>query len=368
MGVGPYAALIVVWWIKYHQWGFGTYGSGAYIDPGQNPWEYLCALFMRIPILLNGQWLCPDASVFSLIPQRLAHGVLIGIYSLLTGIAILLTPLLKQNRVARFWALGMVLSLLPICAGFPDNRLLIFVGLGAMGLLAQFLCAWYEKAAWWPTSRAWQISAKVFAIVFIVLHLVAAPLLLPFKAQTIALYSKTMIEQPIVKLTLSQDMIGKTMVFINPPSAEITGFIHKTCLEYKLFPPDKSRVLATGLTSDLDIRRVDSNALEIEPRYGFITQDMERLYRGSAHPMGVGQKVVLSDMQAEVLSLTEDRRPLRVRFSFLHPLEDDALSFFIWKDRDFVPFKPPQVGDSVHLERISTTRLLYHSLTSATDG
>ena len=52
-------------------------------------------------------------------------------------VAVLFIPLIMRDRVARFWGLGALLSLIPIAAVGPENRLLGFVGLGSMALLAQ---------------------------------------------------------------------------------------------------------------------------------------------------------------------------------------------------------------------------------------
>ena len=42
----------------------------------------------------------------------------------------------RRDRTARFLALGMIFGLLPSTGTFPANRLLTFVGFGAMGLLS----------------------------------------------------------------------------------------------------------------------------------------------------------------------------------------------------------------------------------------
>ena len=45
----------------------------------------------------------------------------------------LFIPLAVRDRVARFWGLGVLLSLVPIAAVGPENRLLGFVGFGVDG-------------------------------------------------------------------------------------------------------------------------------------------------------------------------------------------------------------------------------------------
>ena len=74
----------------------------------------------------------------------LVFGVCFASFGAVACVAMLaaaLAPLLRRDREARFWTLGMVLALLPISATFPANRLLFFVGLGAMALLARLLAS-----------------------------------------------------------------------------------------------------------------------------------------------------------------------------------------------------------------------------------
>ena len=82
-------------------------------------------------------------------------GPLLGAWVFLTLLFAVLSPLLRREPVARFWALGMVLSLIPICATFPMDRLLFFVGLGAAGLLAQFLAVAFGvvNGSWRPGTK-----------------------------------------------------------------------------------------------------------------------------------------------------------------------------------------------------------------------
>jgi hypothetical protein len=97
---------------------------------------------------------------------------------------------------------------------------------------------------------------------------------------------------------------------------------------------------------------LDDFSLEVEPDGGFINQALDRLYRGSSHPMRVGQRIQLSDMTVEVLSLTEDQRPWRVRFTFVLPLKDPSMCFYRWEDDRFTPFKLPDAGHTVRLSRV----------------
>ncbi len=63
--------------------------------------------------------------------------------------------------------------------------------------------------------------------------------------------------------------------------------------------------------------------------------------------MRIGQKVDLGGIYAEVLSLTKDLRPQRVRFTFPLSLDDPSLIIYRWKEQRYVSFTPPQMGKTV---------------------
>ena len=64
------------------------------------------------------------------------------------------------------------------------------------------------------------------------------------------------------------------------------------------------------------------------------------------HP---GDKVELDTMVIEVLKVFEGL-PSAVSIRFLVPLEDASLSWFLWQNNGYVPFTPPAVGETVHIE------------------
>lgn len=350
-GILPYLMVGVLWFGMYQLSGFGTEGGGAYIDPSRNPLDFLTALLERMPVLLFGQWLFPNAFFYGMWPKPAAYIVLALVYIVLAGISVVLWPVVKRDAEARFWALGMVLALLPVCATFPDNRLLLFSGLGAMGLLARLLAAWFEREAWLPSSRAWRAVTRVFIVLFIIIHVVLAPLFLPLQSRGVADMSDILLEKPLLELSAKNGFSGKTLVFVNPPIPFAVAHVPFACEKYAIPLPKTTRILASGLSSNLTITRVDDATLEITAQGGFITQSFDRLYRGSSHPMRVGQRVELSDMTVQVLTLTKDQRPLKVRFTFSHHLEDPSLCFYQWKEKGFLPFAVPVVGESVHLPK-----------------
>ncbi len=70
-----------------------------------------------------------------------------------TGLLARLWTLLRRERLARVWFLGMALSVIPLCAAFPMDRLLVFSGIGAFGLMALLL---RHAGVWpWEPGRPW---------------------------------------------------------------------------------------------------------------------------------------------------------------------------------------------------------------------
>ncbi len=356
LAVLPYTVLAGGWYILYAKLGYGTQGSGLYTDPGGTPMVFLKELVERIPLLLHGQWFLPDGAAYAYIAKPWAYVVLACLYLLLACLVTIFFPLMRKNRVFRFWMLGMLMSLLPVCATYPSNRSLVFVGLGAMGMLAQFLAGWLEKPAWWPASRIGRLAANVFAVVFIFVHFIAAPLMLPMTATGMERFNRTSIERPIVDLSEKETLSGKTLVFINPPITFGISYIPLFCDLHGIEPPAHSYVLACGAVDYLDIERVGSSAIEIEPADGFISKQFDKLFRGPVTTMTAGQQVRLSGMTAQVLSMTDDQRPQRVRFTFPRPLEDATLAFYEWRDNGFAPFRIPQIGQIAHLDKVKLKR------------
>ena len=55
LSILPYAGIFVIWSILYKLNGYGVYGSGVYIDPGNEPVRFFWVLIRRLPVLLHGQ-------------------------------------------------------------------------------------------------------------------------------------------------------------------------------------------------------------------------------------------------------------------------------------------------------------------------
>ncbi|MBT4087865.1 MAG: hypothetical protein HOE30_05165, partial [Deltaproteobacteria bacterium] len=346
----PYLLVLVVWMVIYKTAGFGSRGSGFYTDPIREPLLFITVLMERLPVLFAGQFATLPGGVLLLTSPSTSATIRIGSLVFMVVTCFILLPLIRRDAKARFWAVGMLLAMIPMCASVPDDRLLIFVGLGGFGLLAQFLHGVYSKADWLPDLWLWKVPAMGLLGVFFLIHLLISPFTLPAVPSRVTELTDKLLRRPAVNLPVDVDSGRQTLVLVNPPSALMASYLVQVRLVAGLPLPARTWVLSSG--SDwMSVDRTDDRTLEIEPQNGFIFQEMDKLYRSSSLPMVTGQRVELSGMSVTVLSLTEDGRPQKAAFRFSMPLENPSLTFLEWESNGYVPFVVPDIGASRYLAR-----------------
>jgi hypothetical protein len=343
LGAMPYVTLTLIWRALYTRAGFGAFGSGVYIDLGREPLQFARAFLERGPVLWLGQFLSPPAETYIVLPED-RRWLMLGLALAVVALSIAaLWPLLRRDRMARCWSVGMLASLVPAAATFPHNRQLIFVSLGAMGLLAQL---WHHHAAVVLAPRG--LAARVsrgFGSLLIGFHLVISPLGLPFTTASVALTA------PMHRgaARVGDDVAGRALVFVTAPeffSVRIVQLMQR--LEGRPLP----RLVRAISTEPEPIRVLRSGPRTLDVHYarGLLSKPMtDDLHRDARLTMPAGTKVKLTGFAVEVLHTTADGRPDDVRFTFDAPLEDPSLVFYRWDEDRFVRFTPPAVGTQVAL-------------------
>lgn len=346
----PYAALSVAWLASYKLLGYGTSGGGHYLNPLDEPWGYLVALVQRLPILLAAQVGPSFSDAWMFLPPT---AKVVGWMLALLVIALfgaVLAPLWRRTPECRFWALGTVLSLPPMCATFPMDRLLVFAGVGGMAMVAIVLAGWLEGGTL-SLPRPRRVLAATVLPALAVLHLVLSPVLLPLRILLLA-YVGVMGQRLEGAVPRDEGVREKTLVLLSS-TAEMTTFPIWMQRQAEQVPrPRHMRVLASCF-GDVYVSRVDERSLRVRPENGFLDNDSLRLVRGPSRPFHAGDEVQLSGLHVRVREVTPDGRPAVADFTFPVPLEDPSLMWRrIHAGGALDPWSPPAVGETQRLPAV----------------
>ena len=330
----PAAGVVVLWRVAYVALGYGVGGTGLYIDPVLEPMRFAAAIADRGLFLLQLQWAIPSSRVH-------VYGVVF-----FAVLILLLIPVLRRSRSARFWATGMLLSVIPICGTYPDPRLLIFVGLGAFGLMAELMTMALSTEAKRPTTPLWRWPAVGLSVFFVAIHLVLAPVGLAGRAAR-PFGPKGLMEDVIRGIPLGDAVEQRDVIFVNAPIAYGGHLPILRAMEGRPVPRH-TRVLGPS-GAGVRLSRPDAHTLVMQPRGGYLSQIPDRIVRSRTRPMSLGQTIELTGLTIRVARLTADGRPAEVAFRFDVPLEDPSLLWLHWVDGRFEPFTPPEVGQTAEL-------------------
>ncbi len=348
-GFLPYVLITFGWFLTYRHLDFGTQGLGIdlYIDPGRAPLLFLQELVTRLPILVLAQLTGPPAEIWGVVSTFWTYGkILTGIAALgiLTFLTICLCSLFRRDAVSRFWLVGAVLGLVPVCAAFPSSRLLFFAGIGFMGIVARFLATCFEQFTSRSSDRFRKRSVRMLCLFFVCVHLVAAPITLALYTSGLGL-AHYLIRRYASSMPYDEDISQKTVILVNSPFELMGGYISQVRAAHGESVPAKIWPLASG-ELPLIVSRIDERSLEIEFGKGLLHTRFGEFLRGPSHPMQIGQRIELSGISIEVLELADDWQPSRVRFTFNMPLDDPSLVFLQWKGGKCIPYNIPAVGGS----------------------
>jgi hypothetical protein len=348
----PYAAVVVLWRGAYQLLGYGAVNSGLYVDPLRAPGAFLAAVVERLPVLALAQLAGPWADLWEVYPftfpaLRYAVGALACL--VIAGFAALSYPHLKESRVARFFGLGALLALVPVCASFPHDRLLLGSGIGAMGLIAGVIChALRERGA---------TRSRLALASLVPLHLLLAPVLLPLRAAGVNDFNRVLAAGDR-SIPSSPDIAGKCVVLVNPPLDPFAAYLPVYRQARWQARPRHLLWLNSGVT-ELAITGAGSNSLRIRAKDGFLSSSTQLMLRDPKRRLKHGETIDLSTATIQVAASTEDGRPLEIVVHFREALRSERLLFLEWRQHGYVPFVPPREGESVTVPALDLVRTLF---------
>jgi hypothetical protein len=347
--LAPYAGIAGLWVAVYKTLGYGTSRGGFYVDPGGEPVAFVVALVKRLPVLLLAQFGLPPADLW---PQTPAPNVvaLLVTTAFLLGLGVIFARVLRKDRTCLFFATGMLFSLVPVCATWPNDRLLLFSGFGAFGLIASFLAR-----AFAVTGRERFLTRAAVGLM-VLIHVVLAPLLLPVRARTLGTLLHEYVESAVRSMPVSP---GATYVVVNAPDplvANMAGGVRY--YEDPQLMEKGLRQLSIVAFGEETLERVDDHTVILTASHGFFNDPFSQIFRSPSLPFHVGDVVTLKGMRTEILEVGAEGLPRRIQVHFDASLDDPSLVWLTWEKTGFVPFKVPGRGERVFVPLTSFVEAL----------
>ena len=356
----PYAAIVLVWRAAYQWLGYGARGSDAYIDPGREPLAFLAHLPERLAVLIQGQVGIFSADLWFWSTSEAAPTLIAAAFVTCIVVFALLVPLLKRDPMARFWAAGAVGSLIPSTSSIPGDRLLLLAGVGIFALLAQLMTAFVEKRPPFAERSKWRALMFLPLAVLFARRVVAAPLMLPFRAHSMEAVGR-LADFAADAVQVVPGGPKQTVVVVNSPANVLTSYLALTLATRGVPVPEHVRWLAPA-SSELTLTRLSERVLRVRPARGFFTQWTDRLYRSRQNPLRTGERIELSDMTVTIGSLTASGMPAEADFEFRNPLEAHGYLWLRWDGERCSPSAPPRVGESVIFPAADFVKMLFDNV------
>lgn len=342
----PFVALVVAWRIYYVHLGYGSVGLGGYIDPGRDPLRFAQALMMRMPALLLAGLYGASSSVFHLLPERSQV-----IYALMAAFIVAASIWVGQVRqvwshpLARFFGLGAVLSLVPVCAAATNDRLLLNAEFGLSPLLAMLFTAMWKQKPPGDRHRIVLVVNKTIAGVLMLIHLAIYPIATLSMAVAAPMMSKASMQLESLSLPDEQETPDSKIILINPPKALFVGYYQTIRRYFGLHNPSSMQALTSGDQS-VTLTVLTPHGIRLQGNRGLgepISRDMKK------QPLQVGDSIRAGSFQVTVEAVNAEGNATQALFEFDTPPQDAPWQFYNWSESGYQRFKLPAVGRSVRL-------------------
>jgi hypothetical protein len=276
-------------------------------------------------------------------------------------------PVLKTHRASAFWAIGLVVAVIPLVSGIPQNRNLGLVSLGVMGLAGQLLVDVATAKKSGPLTTFQRILLKIATPSLLILYLVVSPIVVISNPASTRMSAET--QARAADFGSAPELADQHLYVINPPGAmSFVGGLFPRLFTDEPFPASIN-YLSSGF-APVHIERVDTRTIVVTPEGGYtplpgpivddatgmvthvhlenVYRALDEFYYNPRNPMRGGQVVALSEVTVEVTEMTSDGRIAQAAFIFAHPLEDDRYVWPLW-DEDTSTYervRMPPVGES----------------------
>lgn len=350
-----YGVIFLLWYYQYKTMGYGASGNNFYLDPGQNPVAYLQALSWKYPLYVLMYFIGLPSLIYY--PGGVpTEGLLLVSILLVVLLTMLLWPLLRSNRLARFWLLSFLLSLLPIAGSSPHERTMVIAGIAANALMATLIVSIFQsgvpvaqKAYQFLLGRTGKWLLLPVLWLFLLLHVVIHPLgLVLVPAGTLALHEGNLLEQQVEALP-EIEVNQKGRVYLNSPSTLFVSTLSLySAMDENLYSAmdennneqaKKQFLLASG-AKDIQVRRLDNNKIRVFSPQNIRPSIYDQLFRSEGDVISTGERFSVGDMQVQVVKVNDNGLPFVVDYTWPYSLEQ--LQVLAWTGEHFEPVDLPK--------------------------
>jgi hypothetical protein len=336
----PYAAIVIAWRAVYGALGAGIEASGVYLEPSSAPLAYAARTILHAPSLLAGRLGLAMLDPLGSIPGA-TLAAFVAAVPFVAALAWLAREHLREDRVARALALGIVLACFTAGTVVPTDRGLLLLGLGGSVVIADLVLLLRRAGE----SR----RRRAVGWILVGLHLVISPLLLPLRVRTTT-WVHTKVEQVAQAIPTGPAAAGETVVLLNAPS-DLLMLYSRAIVEQQhgahyaqIAFPARVTWLYAG-SGEVTVTRTDVDAFELTVERPWLAAPLDRMLRADAS-FTPGQRFPTTCLTAEIVAVDAADLPTTVRFELHDDRPGCSVSFLAWVDGAPQPFVLPEPGAS----------------------
>jgi hypothetical protein len=358
--LAPFLMVVVAWRLLYNHLGYGSSGSGMYIDPGADLARFAHALLLRMPTLFLAEVFGVPSTLTAALPpiDRIVYaaGAAVAVGAFMLAAAYFR---LWSSAMARFLALGALFALIPVCAGQPTDRLLLNAELGLSAVLAMLFSRVWLHHRQYTGPVAW--AAKGVIGLSMLAHLLVFPVMMLGSAALMKrLVTPSTVDEPLSLPASAADPAAHVLL-LNPPIAPMVYYYPTIRRYFGVTNPASMQALASGAVQAITVDVLDAATIRLTGAKAFI-DDLSRDV--TASPFKAGDVVDAGRMTVTVAAVSPTGVPTSVVFHFDRPLSDPQWRIYAWGDKGYVPFALPAPGHSVVLPAADLRKMVMNRLKS----
>jgi hypothetical protein len=365
--IAPFILITAIWRLTYAGLGFGAIHSLQYVDPLNDPSQFLGQLLSRYPTYLLSAIGPPVADTLLLASPQATAWIAAGSLIALALLALIVHPVLRAHRTSSFWAIGLLCAAVPLTTGVPGQRNLGLISFGMMALMGQLLFDVVGLRQPVPVHRVQQALLRL-----VIPLLLVANVVLPVQS----IVSEPDRREALVDLSDKAANFGgdpalaeQHVYIINSPGTIFCVFgMHQRLLTGAPLPASMN-YLASG-NVPVSIVRIDARTIVVTPSGGYtpgpgpvidertgrvthmsavnIGRTLEQIIYNPQVPFRVGQVIALSEVTVNITEMTADGRIAQAAFVFDRPLDDSRYVWLLWNQnvRLYEKVEMPPVGET----------------------